>query len=88
MAEKLILPALDGQVLLEGDSVSVMNGDELIIQVSFDEWVSLREQLRFDDTIDYARGETPMTAYQLRSCVELIRENKRLETEIQRLKSV
>jgi len=43
------------------------------------------ESLRFDDTVDYKYGETPMTGYQFRACVELTREVKRLETKFERL---
>ena len=52
-----------------------------------EEWETLREQFRLDDVVDYEIGETPMTGYQFRACVELSRKLKSLEAEKERLLS-
>lgn len=86
MASELKLPALEGREFIKNNTVSVISDDGAVIQVGIEEWKLLREKLRFDDSVDYERGETPMTHYQLQTFVELIRENTALEMEIKRLK--
>jgi hypothetical protein len=79
MQNKLKLSALAGHVVIDGDTVSVMNDDEVVIQLSMEEWEILREDFRLDDIVDYERGETPMTGFQFRMCVGLFREIKTLK---------
>jgi hypothetical protein len=85
MQNKLKLSALDGCVVIDGDTVSIVADEETSIQVNMEEWKTLREELRLDDTVDYGRGETPLTVYQFNSFVELTRKIKILETEKERL---
>lgn len=85
MNNMLRLPALEGYVVIESETVSVVNDEGDTVQVSIEEWEFMRKDLRFDDAVDYARGETPMTNYQFRSFVDLIRKMKRLEAEHERL---
>ena len=85
MQNKLRLSALDGYVLVEDNNVSVMNDVDPAVQISLDEWEVFREKFRLDDTVDYENGETPMTVFQFRSCVEMFRELKNLEAEKERL---
>ena len=81
------LPALDADVVIDGDTVTITNNDGETIQVSADEWKMLRKKWRFDNVVDYKSGETPMTLYQFRICVELTRQIKNQEAEIERLKA-
>lgn len=81
MQSKLTLPALEGHVVITAENVSVMSGDELVIQLSVDEWESLRQDFRLDDDVDYERGETPMTSLQFQSCVEITRKIRSLEAD-------
>lgn len=85
MQNKLSLSALDGYVVVDGNNVSVMNDKDPAVQISLDEWETLREDFRLDDTVDYENGETPMTVFQFRSCVEVSRKLKNLEAEKERL---
>jgi len=85
MQNRLRLSALDGYVLIDDNNVSVMNDVDPAVQISVDEWETLREKYCFDDTVDYENGETPMTVFQFRSCVEMFRELKNLEAEKERL---
>ena len=39
-----------------------------------------------NDTVDYARGETPMTDYQFKVCVELRNERDALAREVEELR--
>ena len=87
MPDKLTLSALDACVVIDGDTVSVTNDEGESVQVSAGEWETLREKWRFDDAVDYKSGETPMTVYQFRICVNLSRQVKSQETEIERLKA-
>ena len=87
MQNKLKLPALDGYTVIDGDTVSVVTDDDPAIQISAEEWKYLREHLRFDDAVDYERGETPMTGYRLRIFVELIRQRERLEGKLKSLQT-
>jgi hypothetical protein len=79
--------ALDGYAVIDGDTATVMDDEGVVIQISTEEWETLREHLRFDDPVDYGRGETPMTGYQFRSFVELTRQTKELEARHERLKA-
>jgi len=81
MQNKLRLSALDGYVLIDDDNVSVMNDVDSAVQISLDEWETLREKYRLDDTVNYKNGETPMTVFQFHSCVEMYRKLKNLEAE-------
>ena len=85
MQSKLRLPALDADVVIDGNTVTITNDKGETIQVGVDEWEMLREKWRFDDVVDCERGETGMTVYQLRSCIELTRQVKNLEAEKERL---
>ena len=85
MQNKLRLSALDGYVLIDDNNVSVMNDVDPAVQISLDEWEVFREKFRLDDTVDYENGETPMTVFQFRSCVEIFRNLKNLEAEKERL---
>jgi len=87
MQSELKLSALEGYVIIDGDTASVMNDEGLVIQVSMEEWETLREQFRLDDVVDYEIGKTPMTGYQFRAGVELSRKLKSLEVEKERLLS-
>jgi len=82
---KLKLPALDADVTIDGDNVTIANGKGETIQINKEEWETLREKWRFDDVVDYERGETGMTLFQLRSCIEVSRRLKELEAEKERL---
>ena len=73
--------ALDGRVVINGDTVSVVNDEGSSVEVSLAEWETLKEDFRFDDTVDYEKGETPMTVFQFNSCVEIFRKLKNLELE-------
>ena len=81
MQNRLRLSALDGYVLIDDNNVFVMNDVDPAVQVSLDEWETLRDKFRLDDTVDYENGETPMTVFQFRSCVEMFRKLKNLEAE-------
>ena len=85
MQRKLKLSALDGYVVIDGDSVSIMDDENIVIQISREEWETLRASLRLDDVVDYKNGETPMTTFQFRSVIDLVRENERLKAEKERL---
>ena len=87
MQNTLRLPALDGYIVIDGDTISLMAGEDVIIQIGLEEWETLRETFRFDDVVDYERGETPMTAYQFCSVVEMSRKIKSLEAEKARLEA-
>ena len=87
MQRELKLSALDGYVVIDGDSVSIMEGKDIVIQVSYEEWETLRESLRLDDVVDYKNDETPMTPFQFRLFVDLVRENKKLKAEKEHLLS-
>jgi len=85
MQNRLRLSALDGYVLIDDNNVSVMNDVDSAVHISLDEWETLREKYRLDDTVNYENGETPMTVFQFRSCVEIFRNLKNLEAEKERL---
>ena len=86
MQNKLKLPALAGYVVVDGDVVTVMSDkDEVVTKVSLEEWETLRKELRFDDTVDYESGESPLSNYQFCSFVEMICKIKALEAEKERL---
>ncbi|MCL2579879.1 MAG: DUF1902 domain-containing protein [Oscillospiraceae bacterium] len=78
----LRLPALDACVTIDNDIVTVKSNDGKNIQLSLREWEELRKSLRFDDCVDYERGETPMTVYQLQIFINLTREIKGLTKQI------
>ena len=82
---KLKLPALDADVTIDGDNITIANGKGETIQINKEEWETLREKWRFDDVVDYERGETGMTVFQLCSCIEVSRRLKELEAEKERL---
>jgi len=85
MQNKLNLSALDGYVLIDDNNVSVINDVDSAVRISLGEWETLRKKYRLDDTVDYEKGETPMTVFQFRSCVGIYRELKNLEAEKERL---
>ena len=85
MQSKLRLPALDADVVIDGDIVTMMNDEGESVQVGVDEWEALWEKWRFDDVVDYKNSETGMTVCQLRSCIELSRQVNSLEAEKARL---
>jgi len=79
---ELRLPALDACVTIDNDTVTVKSNNGENIQLSLREWEELRESLRFDGCVDYERGETPMTVYQLQIFISLTREIKDLTKQI------
>ena len=81
----LSLPALNARIVFDGDSVSVISSDDMVVQVSAEEWEMLRGELRLNTAVDYEAGETPMTVYQFRSFVEVTRKLRNLEAEKARL---
>ena len=83
----LKLSALDGTVVISGDTVCVADGEGLRVEVCKDEWDALRAEFRLDDVVDYESGETPMTTNQFQICVKLFRETKRLKAEAERIKA-
>jgi hypothetical protein len=81
------LPVLDGFAIIAGNSVTVADDKDSSIQVSKEEWEKFRAILRFDDSVNYDDGETPMTVNQFKSFVELFRGKKSLETELEQAKA-
>ena len=50
------LPALDADVVIDVDTVTITNNEGETIQVSADEWEMLRKKWRFDDIVDSKDG--------------------------------
>ncbi len=85
MQDRFKLPALDGCVVIDGNTVSVIDDEGTGVTVSKEEWEYLRADLHFDDAVLYENGESPMTLYQFQSFLTLYRETERLEAENDRL---
>ena len=85
MENTIKLPALDADVRVADNMVHITFGDNSFFHISIEEWESARIALRFDDSVDYENGETPMTGLQFRSFIELTRDIKGLEAEKERL---
>ena len=85
MQNKQKFPAFDGCIVIEGNIVSIMDDEVVVMQISEKEWGTLKEMLRLNDLVDYNNGETPMTVSQFCSFVELSREVESLEAEKERL---
>lgn len=84
MENTIKLPALDTDVRVSDNIVHITFGDNSF-HISIEEWESARIALRFDDSVDYENGETPMTGVQFRSFIELTRDIKGLKAEKERL---
>ena len=87
MKTTLNLPALDADVVIDGDTVLVTSSDGTAIQLGIEEWETMRKAWLFDDIVDYKNGETPMTAYQFRVALELSRQVECIETLADRIKA-
>ncbi len=61
MQDRLRLPALDGYVVIDDNTVSIMDDEDTSVTVSKEEWECFRADLRFDDAVIYENGESPMT---------------------------
>ena len=73
MHNKIKLPTLDGYVVIDDGTVSILDNGAAVT-VSIEEWQELQERLQFDATVDYEKGKTPMTICQFEVFVKLFRE--------------
>lgn len=77
--------ALDANVVIDGDTVTVTADDGIVIPLSLEEWEVLRVKFGIDHMVDYKSGETPASGYVFRACVDVFRKHQSLEAENEHL---